>query len=324
MADGPERQASGFTLELNATEQRIIDAARICFEAAGVTDTRIRDIASHAGVSRQTVYKHFSGKEDIVDRIAFLEMAKVNKILRARIQRDLPFPEKLTDAIVLSIEVSRENSYLRRVIEDAQLMPRYPTKDVSLYLWQRAQWSRMLENAQHAGELAPDLDADQVVHWILFSQLGLLTAEDRSVLIDTDMHSFVRRFIVEPLLNPNKGSQSTANDFVLNRVVEEQFVKVAHPEEEHGIFMPRLDRQVLRYERAWRRSGFRGSRSVGHGPGRYRQCRRFAKPRTSLRATKLSYRTEWPVLRLAWLSHRPSLPPQLKLFAKTDLPRDDH
>ena len=207
-------------IDMSETEERIIDGARKCFEGIGVANTRLGDIAKRAGVSRQTIYKHFSGKEDIIDRIGFLEMVKVNKVLRERIQRDLPFPDKLTHAIVASVEVSQENPYLRKVIEDAQLMPRFPDKDVSLYLWQRSRWNNFLERAQKAGELAPDLDLDEVVHWILFSQLALMTAQDRSVLIETNIHDFVRRFIVAPLLN-ERTEEDAASSYEFRRLQEE-------------------------------------------------------------------------------------------------------
>ena len=83
-----------------------------------------------------------------------------------------------------------------------------------------------------------------------------------------------------------RGQRDVEHSGGLHGIFEKQLVEIPHPEEQQGIGMPRLDRQVLRHERAGRRRGFRGSSSVGHGRGRYRQQERFAKPRTSLRATK--------------------------------------
>ena len=193
--------ASDFGLDLNRTELRIIASARKCFEVAGVAKTRMDDIANEAGVSRQTVYKYFSGKEEIINRIGHLEMVKVNQIVRSKLNRERAFPDKITEAIVLSVEVSRENPYLRKVIEDAELMPRYHDKQVSLFAWQRDQWAGLIENARSSGQLAEDLDLDRVVQWILISQLLLLIAYERIPMIRTDIRHFVRRFMVEPLLS---------------------------------------------------------------------------------------------------------------------------
>lgn len=200
--------ASNFGLDFGQTELRIIASARKCFETTGVAKTRMDDIASEAGLSRQTVYKYFSGKEDIINRIGHLEMVKVNQIVRSRLNRERAFPEKITEAIVLSVEVSLENPYLRKVIEDAELMPRYHDKQVSLFAWQREQWASLIENARSTGQLAEDLDLDRVVQWILISQLLLLLAYERIPMIREDIRVFVRRFMVEPLLSHRAVSTS--------------------------------------------------------------------------------------------------------------------
>ena len=101
---------------LSRTEQRIVDAARTCFEASGIGKTRLEDIAISAGVSRQTIYKYFTGKQDIVDQIGFLEMVKINGILRTTLNSAEGFADRLTNAIVLSVEISIENTYISRAI----------------------------------------------------------------------------------------------------------------------------------------------------------------------------------------------------------------
>lgn len=193
-----------FGLELGDTERRIVDSARHCFETLGVRGTRIEDIAAQANLSRQTVYKYFGGKEDIVDRIGLLEMAKVNEEIRAQIGKTSGFAEKITEAIVVSVEISRENPYLRRTIGDAELMPRYPNRDAPLFRWQRTLWDRFLLSAQARGELAADLGIDEVVRWILLSQLMLLLACERGLIDPAAMRDLVRRLVVQPLLGQER------------------------------------------------------------------------------------------------------------------------
>ncbi|HEY6869624.1 MAG TPA: TetR family transcriptional regulator, partial [Novosphingobium sp.] len=49
-----------------ATRRSIVRAARACFLTDGVTKTNFDDIAARAGVSRATVYLHFSSKEQLL------------------------------------------------------------------------------------------------------------------------------------------------------------------------------------------------------------------------------------------------------------------
>lgn len=49
-----------------ATRRSLLRAARACFLTDGVTKTNFDDIAARAGVSRATVYLHFSSKEQLL------------------------------------------------------------------------------------------------------------------------------------------------------------------------------------------------------------------------------------------------------------------
>jgi AcrR family transcriptional regulator len=189
------------SLKLNASEEKIIASARKCFEKTGVRKTRIEDIAVESQLTRQTVYKYFSNKQEIIDRIAHLEMMRVNAVLRERLQSSEFFSDKITEALVLSVEISRENPYIRKIIQNSDLMPSDPSKNMSLYLWHRQQWQKMLEAARNAGELSPDLDIDSVVYWLILAQSTLMTAYEWLSLLNIDVRQFVRRFIVESLLS---------------------------------------------------------------------------------------------------------------------------
>lgn len=187
-------------LALPSTEERIVDSARRCFEEVGVDRIRMEEVAARAGVSRQTIYKYFASKADIVDRIAHLEMMKVNALLRRQVPHDQPFADRLTDAILLSVAISRDNPYLMRTVADVALMPRYSDDAGALFQWQRRQWSGMIDRARRAGDLEADLDTDRVVRWIMLSQLLLLMMWERLSLGDMASRDFIRRFIVEPLV----------------------------------------------------------------------------------------------------------------------------
>ena len=48
-----------------AREREILDATRALFDARGVRDAQIEDVARAVGVNRAIIYRHFSGKEDL-------------------------------------------------------------------------------------------------------------------------------------------------------------------------------------------------------------------------------------------------------------------
>src|SRR5215217_3474004 len=46
-------------------EKEILDATRALFDARGVRDAQIEDIARAVGVNRAIIYRHFTGKEEL-------------------------------------------------------------------------------------------------------------------------------------------------------------------------------------------------------------------------------------------------------------------
>lgn len=53
-------------IPLTETEEKIIDAATRCFVRFGARKTSMNDIAADAGVSRQTIYDLFGGKDELI------------------------------------------------------------------------------------------------------------------------------------------------------------------------------------------------------------------------------------------------------------------
>lgn len=68
-------------------EKEILDATRALFDARGVRDAQIEDIARAVGINRAIIYRHFSGKEELfaLTLVGYLEQ------LAQRLQEaDLP------------------------------------------------------------------------------------------------------------------------------------------------------------------------------------------------------------------------------------------
>jgi AcrR family transcriptional regulator len=63
-------------------EKEILDATRALFDARGVRDAQIEDIAGAVGINRAIIYRHFSGKEELfaLTLVGYLEQ------LAARLQ----------------------------------------------------------------------------------------------------------------------------------------------------------------------------------------------------------------------------------------------
>ena len=63
-----------------ATRLAIMRAARRLFEEKGIENTSFSDIAEAAGVSRSTVFNHFSGTSDLLSAVCRREVADLEAV----------------------------------------------------------------------------------------------------------------------------------------------------------------------------------------------------------------------------------------------------
>jgi AcrR family transcriptional regulator len=62
---GHDGRRSAAAARRRLREKEILDATRALFDARGVRDAQIEDIARAVGINRAIIYRHFSGKEEL-------------------------------------------------------------------------------------------------------------------------------------------------------------------------------------------------------------------------------------------------------------------
>lgn len=82
--DAPEAQEMALA---GPVQDRLLDAALVCFRRLGGKRTRIEDIAAEAGIARTAVYRHYQNKRAIVAALATRWLAEDETRL-AEIARD--------------------------------------------------------------------------------------------------------------------------------------------------------------------------------------------------------------------------------------------
>ena len=184
----------------NSTQERILRAAYDCFEQYGIGKTTIENIASRAKVSRPTVYKYYPSKDAILDEISVRETWRVNSEVRRRLVRSDDFAEFLADTLLLVIRLANENVYIRRMVESIEFQESVISPSSLMQQLQRTWWTNLFEQARARGEIAADLDIDEIIYWLARAQAMLMLQVASPQIDDAEKRRFIRRFIVQPLL----------------------------------------------------------------------------------------------------------------------------
>lgn len=106
-------------------QERLLDAALEVAATHGLSRLSVGDVAKAAGLSRQTLYKHFGSREDLVAQMVLREAGRmVEEIILASEAHEDPL-ESLEAAIVRALEVVRDHPLLDRLLatEPEALLP---------------------------------------------------------------------------------------------------------------------------------------------------------------------------------------------------------
>ncbi|HEY7281692.1 MAG TPA: TetR family transcriptional regulator [Actinomycetota bacterium] len=134
------------------TRNRILDAAFDALEDFGLSRTTVEDVSQRAGLSRQTVYRYFPGKDAlIVSLIAREEEAFIAGVRHAVEGQDELGPS-IADGIRFVLEFAREHPLLDRLLatDPDAFVPYLTTRGLPVVIRAREAVLEMLRpRAQH-------------------------------------------------------------------------------------------------------------------------------------------------------------------------------
>lgn len=105
--------------------ERLLDAAVEAASLHGLTRLSVGDVAKRAGLSRQTLYKHFASKDDLVAQAVLRETGTmVEEVVEAADRYDEP-RASLEAGILTTLRLAREHPLLDRLVrtEPEALLP---------------------------------------------------------------------------------------------------------------------------------------------------------------------------------------------------------
>ncbi len=171
----------------DAGTEAILDAAVVEFERHGLRRVALEDVARRAGVSRTTIYRRFSNKDELVAAVIERENVALFADIAAELKQAGPQSNYYVEAFTLSILRFRRHRVLNRLMSDEPAL----ALDMA-----RTHWAAAIERmAEALREIFPDGFADRI---------GERTVEE---LADT-----ILRYAAMALLLPGAQPLDTADD----------------------------------------------------------------------------------------------------------------
>jgi AcrR family transcriptional regulator len=200
--DVVRRTRGALPADAEAARERLMDAAEACVEQYGIAKTTMDDIAKMAGVSRPTVYRHFSDRDNLILAVVMRRSRMLAGRAVKAIGRYDTFPDQLVEGLLFMVEKGRKDPFVRLLVapEHMNLANRILGGNLPAELTYEI-WEPILVEARERGELRPDLDFGAVSRWLTYLivlLLGRFEVDD-----DVDAQREMLRTFVVPAFVPD-------------------------------------------------------------------------------------------------------------------------
>lgn len=197
-SDAHPLPSGGTSRDRSDARDRVIAAARGVYRAKGVRRATMEDVARAHGTSRQTVYKLFLGRRELVEAAAAARIAELaDEITGGEWGKDDLVPA-FVHASVTVVRRIREDAELRSLLGEGSPV----TLHEALWLDEvRARglsfWSAWFTRARRAGLLRADVSEARVSDWLQTIYASLIL---RDGLGDAAAREIVEDFVLPSVL----------------------------------------------------------------------------------------------------------------------------
>jgi AcrR family transcriptional regulator len=152
-----------------SARERIFQAAFACVARYGIAKTTVEDVAREARVSRATVYRYFSGKDDLIRQTIAWESARFFTRLAEAVAGIEELAPLLEEALFFAHAELEQHAVLQKVLqtEPELLLPELSTESERLITLVHAFLMPWLDRAALAPDLSRDRAADHIARMFL-------------------------------------------------------------------------------------------------------------------------------------------------------------
>jgi AcrR family transcriptional regulator len=185
-----------------STRDRIIAAAEQLFDAIGIENVNVADIADAAGIHRVTIYRHFADRDAILDEVLERRSRPIFDRAATRLAKADRFPDDLAYVMVAAVDETRHMPEVLAAMTLVQEGATFRSPAIrERFLIRAAEVVKPhLVAAQERGQMRSDLSVDETVKWLLHVCLSWLffSHDDSPAKLLDECRTYVTSVLVDP------------------------------------------------------------------------------------------------------------------------------
>jgi AcrR family transcriptional regulator len=167
------------------------------------------DIAREARISRPSIYRHFSDREELLLALGAEHLQALTARAHTVIARQTSFADRLVEGLIQLAENGQRDEFTRFLVsrDDAAVLRRLDTRDAATALAADF-WDAFLDAAEQAGQLRIDVDRRDLHVWLgRVHRLLLSIFDEHSDRRVQEYRNFLHTFVVPgfvPAIAPSR------------------------------------------------------------------------------------------------------------------------
>jgi AcrR family transcriptional regulator len=192
---------------------RLVAAASRCIDRFGLAKTTLEDVATEAAVSRQTIYRYFANRDELLldALLSELERAELEQpfvVPRGQIRTPDDVAEAMVEILVHTLEVIRRSPKLSSLLvaEKESVRSTLDGASARLFDYLAVDIVLGLEAAQAVGFVRAELDVNEAAEWIIRAGLSILTVPGPVERDSAELRRFLTTFLRPALIPDPRGA----------------------------------------------------------------------------------------------------------------------
>ena len=191
------------TLESDPQRERLLDAARACLERYGLSKTTVEDVARAAGLSRATVYRMVGSRDALVLAVAAREAERCAADAVDHLQRFDDVGSWVVEGILFCLREIPKRPVLAQfgAPQDLAAASRLVLSSERMLAIGSDILRPMFEGARREGLLAPAVELDDFIEWVLRILMSFLAMPGPAVRDEADLRRLLRTMLLPAILH---------------------------------------------------------------------------------------------------------------------------
>jgi AcrR family transcriptional regulator len=195
--------------------ERILDAAAALYVERGRSETTLSAIASRAGVSRPSVYKHLGDADEVAHALIDRELDRFFEQVTDVLVAQPTLRDRLVEGLAFTVEYARTHELLQRLLElEPELVVTAFTLRAGELLRQVVTLlTPELARAADDGEVV-GIDPDVAAEWVarVAISLVLVPSVTRDLTDPAELRRYLESLLVGGLVTSQRGADGHASD----------------------------------------------------------------------------------------------------------------